>query len=77
MLILRLLLDYPCAKAVLDDAFDYAPHNDTPVLAQPFPEEVGESSDENPSSELQGMVSKHDAAGITGVEEELGSPHQT
>ena len=43
MLILRLLLDYQCAKAVLHEAFNYAPHNEAPVLAQPSPEE-GESS---------------------------------
>ena len=34
MLILRLLLDYLYAKAMMDEAFDYAPHNDTAVLAQ-------------------------------------------
>ena len=38
MVILWMLLDYLCEKDVLDEAFDYTPHNDAPVLAQPSPE---------------------------------------
>ena len=67
-----MLLDYDSAKAVFDEAFNYAPHNDTTVIAQPFPEEVGESSDENASPEPQGVVSKNNAAVVTDTAEELG-----
>ena len=77
MLILRLLLDYQCAKAVLDEAFNYAPHNESPVLAQPSPEEIGESSEEIASSESQGVVSENDATVMTGTDEDLGSLDKT
>ena len=77
MLILRLLLDYQCTKAVFDEAFNYAPYNDPPVIAQPFPAEVGESSAENASPEPQGVVSKYNAAVVTGTDEELGIPNIT
>ena len=78
MLILRLLLYYQCAKeAVLDEAFNYAPHNEAPVLSQTIPEEVEESLEENASSESQGVVSENVAAVTTGTGEELGSPNKT
>lgn len=72
-----MLLDYDSAKAVFDDAFNYAPHNDTPVITQPFPEEVRESSDENASPEPQSVVSKNTAAVVTDTDEELGVPDLT
>ncbi len=77
MLIIRLLLNYQCAKAVLDEAFNYAPHNEAPVLAQSSPEEIGESSEEIASSESQGVVSENDAAVMSGTDEDLGSPNKT
>ncbi|KAK0508718.1 hypothetical protein JMJ35_008994 [Cladonia borealis] len=51
MLTPGLLLYYQCAKAVLDEAFNYAPHNEAPDLAQPSPEEAEESSEEIASPE--------------------------
>ena len=77
MLVLRLLFDYQYAKAVFVEVFNYAPYNDTPVIAQPFPEEVGESSAENVSPVSQGVVSKYNAAVVTGTDEELGIPDLT
>ncbi len=64
VLIIRLLLDYQCVKAVLDEDFNYAPHNEAPVLTQSIQEGVEENSEENASSESQGVVSENDAAAI-------------
>ena len=77
MLILRLILGYQCAKAVLDEALNYAPHNEAPVLAQPSPEELGNRSEEIASPESQGVVSENGAAFMTDTDEELGSLHKT
>lgn len=73
MLILWLLLDCPCAKAVLHEAFDYAPYNEAPVLAQPSPE-GGVNAEENATLEPHGVVSESDADIMTGTYEEARQP---
>lgn len=62
---------------MLNEAFNYAPHNEAPVIAQLSPEEVGESSEDIASSESQDVISENDAAFVTGTDEEIGSPDKT
>ena len=61
---------------MLDEAFNYAPHNEAPVIAQLNPE-VGKSSEEIASSESRDVVSENDIAFVTGTDEVLDSSDKT